>query len=66
MPMPKHREPLVTQAVEITVRQREEMRAQVTAGKSRSVSEQVRQALDRWLGFDTATIDPRSNEQEVA
>lgn len=66
MPKPKHHETLVKKMVVVAERQWDTLEAEVKAGKARSVSESVRDALDKWLGYEAVTIDPLTNEKEVA
>lgn len=64
MPKPKHHETLVKKMVVVAERQWDALDAEVKGGGAKSVSELVRVALDRWLGYESLTIDPRANEQE--
>jgi hypothetical protein len=64
MPKPKHHEKLVKKMVSVAERQWNAAEAKVDAGEERSVSEFIRTAIDRALGLDIATLDPRANEQE--
>lgn len=66
MPMPKHPEPLVSKTVQLAERQVNALEARRKQDGRSSVSYFVREAIDKWLGLDTATIDPRASEQEVA
>lgn len=49
----------------LTRRQVEALRV-AASEEDRSVSSYLRKVVDRWFGFDKATIDPRESEQEVA
>jgi hypothetical protein len=63
MPDTESTEPMVKTAVTFTPKQFRGLRERAER-TDRSVSYLVRLAVDRLLGLDTATIDPRANEQE--
>lgn len=64
MPMPKHPEPLVAKTVQLAERQVEALESHRRREGRASVSYYVREAIDRWLGYDQATIDPRASEKK--
>lgn len=67
MPRRRHPEPLVKKMVKVTARQWDALEGEAAKLSTHSVSEVLRNAIDRWFGFDDLTIDPKANERkEVA
>jgi Arc/MetJ-type ribon-helix-helix transcriptional regulator len=62
--MPKHREPLVSKTVQIAERQVNALEDHRKKEGRASISFYVREALDKWLGYEAVTVDPLANEQE--
>lgn len=64
--MPEHDpEELVKTAFAIPRRQLDALRATATK-EDRSMGYYVRKAIDRWFGFDKATVESRDNEKGAA